>query len=410
VPRSRLPLLNLSRLISTAGDQFYFVALAVALYDLTGSSLATLLVMAIRGVVHTLGIFFYRSGSAHRQRAVVIGGDATRAVLVLALIPALAHSLPTAYLVVAAIEVVQLYYGPARIVIVDQSGGNRTRAHNTDMIVSTVALTLGLLFSGLAYEAWGLTVALTVDAVSFTLSALIIWYTTRNLPALRAKEGPKTAGPLGSVRWIWRQPAGIGRTSVLLAPLSYLPTNAFNGLLVVWALAVLHGTARTYAVIEAAMAIGLLAGSLLAGRVLRERRIRTVGMEFVVMGALYAAAVLAGQLVVAVLLLGVSGAVNILFAMKQRLIVTRAFPEPADMARAWQFYRSTSHALSATGALVAGVLADSISITATMIGCSVLLVFSGLLLRFRTSILLDAPPASEPAELSPATAKSPDRS
>lgn len=388
--RADFSLLSASRLISTIGDQFYVVALGVAVYDRTGSSVATVAILTIRGLVHALGMFVYRSASVRQQRRIAVGGDAIRVLLVLAMVPALTHSLAAVYALIALAEAVQLYYSPARIVLVDCCTADRPRAHKLDQIVTTVALTAGLALSGITYETWGVTAALAVDSASFAVSALLLWFATRDLPDRDAPT--RDERPRGStLRWVLGRPAGPGRAAVLLTPLAYLPIDAFNGLLVVWALTRLGG-AGTYSFLEAAMAVGLLAGSLLSARL---RSPATLGLELVLMGAAYSAAALWGSFAPAAGLLALSAAANMVFAMRQRLLVTQTFTSPEDMGRAWQFYRSASTVVGAIGATAVAAVADATSVTATLTASGVLLAAVGLLLRSRTRPPTPAVPVME---------------
>ncbi len=141
-------LIYLSRFISSVGDQFYTLALSTTLFTLTGSALATTGYLAIKGIVYILGFLIYRAPKKQYLKLIIVIGDFTRGLLILILLIVLFHNFWIVYLILFLMEVIQLFYSPARVLLVHDVAENKQQSHKIDQISTTLSLTLGLSLGG----------------------------------------------------------------------------------------------------------------------------------------------------------------------------------------------------------------------------------------------------------------------
>lgn len=277
-------LLWLADVQSLLGDQLARVALAVLVFDRTGSGLATAAVYALTFLPALLGSFLL-GPVADRvpRRALLVGGDLARAVLlaVMAL-----PGMPLVVLAVLLIVVVLIgtpWKAAERALVVDVLAAE-DYVTGTGLRTATTQATqiLGFAVGGLAVAAVGSRAALAVDAATFLASALIIRAGLHERPAVHGAGG-SSAGP----RWLDGTRAVLrDRQLRLLLGLSWLLGILVipEGLAAPYA-AELGAGSRTVGLLLAAMPAGVLVGSLVYTRCLDD------DMRTVLLGPL---AVLAG--------------------------------------------------------------------------------------------------------------------
>jgi predicted MFS family arabinose efflux permease len=264
-----------AQLLSVAGDQLARVALTVLVYDRTRSAILAA-VTFIMGVVPVFlgGIFL--SGLADRlpRRAVMIGCDLARLVLVLAMtVP----RLPLAALVALLFAVTMLSapFGAARTALYPEILAGERYAVGTAVSLTTfqLAQVVGFAAGGLLVSAFGVRTSLLADAATFAASALLIrlGVAARVPVPPGADRRPSAIGGLvAGVRLVFGNPAL--RTPMLFGWLAAM-YNAPEGIATPYARA-LGGGPITVGLLLAFPALGYTVGALAFGRLAGPRRRR----------------------------------------------------------------------------------------------------------------------------------------
>jgi predicted MFS family arabinose efflux permease len=190
----------LAQILSVAGDQLARVALAVLVYTRTHSPMLTAITYAVTYVPWLIGGFAL-SGLADRfpRRSVMVGCDAARALLVVAMA---APGMPL-WAMVALLFVITLLDVPFKsaraAMIADVLDGGRYVLGNavTQMTIQTGTVS-GFAVGGVIVGFLGVRTALVADAATFVASALMVRYGVRARPAAAATPGGSAAVPGGS--------------------------------------------------------------------------------------------------------------------------------------------------------------------------------------------------------------------
>lgn len=278
-------LLWLADVQSLLGDQLARVALAVLVYDRTGSGFATAAVYALTFAPALLGgVLLGPVADRVPSRALLVAGDLARAVLlgVMAL-PGMSVWL-LAVLLIVAVLIGSPWKAAERALIVEILA-DEDYVTGTGLRTATTQATqlLGFALGGIAVASIGSRAALAVDAITFLVSGLIIRVGLRRRPVIRIDKGGATSrgGWFDGLRAVFRD-----RRLRLLLSLSWL-----LGLLVIpegiaapYA-AELDAGSRAVGLLLAAMPTGALVGSLIYARWLSPNlRARLVGPMVVIGG------------------------------------------------------------------------------------------------------------------------------
>jgi predicted MFS family arabinose efflux permease len=270
---------------SLLGDQLARVALAVLVYERTGSGFATAAVYALTFAPALLGgVLLGPIADRVPSRALLVAGDLARAALlgVMSLpgVPVVA----LAVLLVAAVLIGTPWKAAERALIAELLAGE-DYVTGTGLRTATTQATqlLGFAVGGIAVASIGSRAALAIDALTFLVSAVVIRLGLRRRPAIRLGRPGELSGDgwFDGLRVVLRDP----QLRLLLA-LSWL-----LGLLVIpegiaapYA-AQLGAGSRAVGFLLAAMPLGSLVGSLLYARTLSpDRRTRLVGPMVIVGG------------------------------------------------------------------------------------------------------------------------------
>jgi predicted MFS family arabinose efflux permease len=260
--------------ISVVGDQFARVALAVLVFDRTGSPAWTALTYGLTFLPDLVGGPLL-SGLADRypRRGLMIGADTARAVLIAVMaVPGMPLVLLCALLV--TVQLIGAPANAARGALLPAVLGEDDYPAGTAAMQSVVqaAQVLGFAGGGALVALIGTSGVLLADSGTFALSALLVWWQVRSRPA--------AAGRVIQHGW-WADLATGGRlvwtdlrlrSLVLFACLSgfYIAGEA---LAVPYADG-LGGGAITVGLMFAGYSAGTAAGMLLVGRLPTESRLR----------------------------------------------------------------------------------------------------------------------------------------
>ncbi|WP_239154467.1 MFS transporter [Amycolatopsis sp. FDAARGOS 1241] len=312
-PRLTAPLRNVeyrvlwaAEAISSAGDQLAKVALAILVYNRTGSALWAAVVYALTflpALAGGLGLAFL--ADRYRRRTVLSASFSVQAVLVGLM------SVPGMPLVVLCclLVVVQLAASPAnaaqnaitREVFADDEF--YLRSQDLRGITTNTVMLLGLAGGGLLVSLVGTSWALAIDAVSFAVAAVIVRVWVHDRPA----AGGEQSTWFGATRYVFGQ----RRLRVLIA-LSWLVGLAVvpEGLAAPLA-EQLGSSSAAVGWLLAADPLGFVAGAYLLSKFASAPvRLRLLGVLATTSLALLALFLLQPNLALALVLLALAGAMG----------------------------------------------------------------------------------------------------
>lgn len=259
-----------ARTVSQWGDTFNFVALALLIYDLTGSGLGVTGVV-VAEVLPVLLLAPVAGPLVDRwpRVRVMIGSDLFRLALMVVL--ALWHDAPAGvYAIAFSLSVGAAFFNPAagsvlpalvrKEALVAANSGIWTAAVLSQIVLAPVA---GLLVTQLGYGP-----AFTINAISYALSALVLRGLHVTGHVEQVQRGRLLAEAREGVTVLLREPLlralGVGQ---LLAALS---AGATSALLVVLAEDHLGVTGPGYGILIGAIGIGAALGPLVMLRLIRD--------------------------------------------------------------------------------------------------------------------------------------------
>jgi MFS family permease len=164
-----------AEVISDAGNFITFIALAVLVHDITGTTVAVGFALALRAIPwFTLGpvagVFVDRAD----RRLVMVISDIARAVLVMVL--AFTHSVGQAYVIAFLSGCFGPFFRPARhaLLPVIAPGEQYVKALAVSEIAHQGLHTIGPAIGGLAVALLGARKAFLIDAATFLVSAMLV--------------------------------------------------------------------------------------------------------------------------------------------------------------------------------------------------------------------------------------------
>jgi len=347
-----------AQVLSLLGDMLARVALAVLVFDRTGSALLTGLVYALGFLPAVVGgPLLGGLADRHPRRQLMVRTDLARAALVAAMALAGGHLVLLCLFLVAA-ELLAAPFGAARAALLADvlSGEKYLVASAVSNITAQSAQVLGFALGGGLVVLLGTRSTLLIDAATFLASALVL--------RLSVRDRPSPAGAGGRGDTARRRPSDVARLLLTDRRLRLLVMLALlcgfyvvpEGLAAPYA-AALGGGPATVGMIMAAQPVGAAAGAvLIATAVAPDRRLRLMlPMAVLASGALLGCLLRPGTEVLFVLLV-VSG-----LATAYQLPANAAFVTGVpDAVRGQAFGLVQAGIVAVQGAafLVAGALAE----------------------------------------------------
>jgi MFS family permease len=294
----------IAQLISFGGDQFARVALAVLIYDRTGSPLlAAVTFAATAGAMFAGGLLLGWTADRYPRRQVMLVSDLACAALVAVMI---IPGVPLAVLI-ALLFATGLAIEPflsARMAIGAEVLGPHRFQLGVGITVSTyqVAQFAGFAAGGAVTGLFGVRAALAVDVASFLASAALIRFRVKARPAAGG-DGPARPQVLAGIRIVFTTPAAL----VAMGLLCLVGFYAVPEGLAVPLSRQLGGGAGTAGLLLAAVAAGAAIGPLAYTRLVGEtRRMRYAAVVATAGCAVLAALALPPSVAGAVVILAVS--------------------------------------------------------------------------------------------------------
>ncbi len=404
-----LRLLLTAGLISLTGDWVLRVGLAYFVYALTGSTLASAVMLLASFVPQILlssvaGVFVDRW---HLKPTMVV----TNLLLAVGLLPLLAvrHSsqIWIVYAVVAFEGCIAQFFAPAEQSVVPQivDDEHLVTANALSGQNSGLSRLIGSAVGGVVAATGGITGLAVVDAASFLVAAALIARIPLPRRAARTpaeSDEPATAGLAGVTRE-WREGIRAIRASAVLRFLAIflliasLGEGVMGTLFAPFVRSVLHGSVTDYGLIVAAQAIGGIGGGLVAASIgNRPAARRVLGWSAVAFGLIDLAIFLYPLIWVTVwpaialmIVVGVPG--SLLLAAAMTLLQRNT--SDALRGRVFGSLGAVEGVAIVTGTVAAGLLGQSLGIVATLCAQGAGYVAAGamILITLRGSVPAAAP-------------------
>ena len=205
-----------AQLLSIGGDQFARVALAVLIYDRTGSAALAAVTFAVTAGAMSIGaVLLSWTADRYPRRAVMITCDLICTALVLVMT---APGLPVAALI-GLLFTVTLMVEPflsARAATNRAALGKERFALGSGITISTyqIAQLIGYSLGGVVAATAGVRMALLIDAASFAASAILVRTGVKNRPAADPAAAFARPQIWAGFRLVFSNP--ISRTATLL--------------------------------------------------------------------------------------------------------------------------------------------------------------------------------------------------
>jgi MFS family permease len=357
---------------SVIGDQLARVALAVLVFDRTGSAGLSALTYALTLLPDIAGgPLLSWLADRYPRRTVMVGCDAARAVLVALMA---IHGAPLWILCVllVAVQLLAAPFQSARIASMAtiMTGDSYPAAMGVSAITLQLAQLAGFVAGGTIVAGLGASQALTLNAISFALSALILRFGIKERPVAAGAEPTAKPSWWGSLsagaRLVWQNRRLRYLTALICLPGFYI---SVEGLATPYA-AALGGGAVAVGVLFAANPAGYVIGVWVFGRLAPSRRHALMGPLAVGASAPLIACVFSPGLWVTVALWMLSGVCSSYLITAQTTFV-KDVPD-AQRGQVIGLARTALTVSQGIGILAAGVAADSVRPALVVAGAGVL--------------------------------------
>jgi len=360
--------------ISGIGDWLYLVAVLVVVYAESNSAVLLGIVGAARILPYVLlsvpaGIVADRFD----RRMVLLVTDVARGVLMLVLVAAILVDAPTIAIVGLSILAAcfSTFFGPAIAallpMLVDES--DLGPANSAWATLDNVAFIVGPALAGILLASGGLEIAFLLNAISFAVVAAVLW----RLPIPRAAAPLAEAGDDASTRTSagWRELVRPLAGPFVLDSVTSIVSGGVGVLTVVIAVDVLNAGEAGTGYLNAATGVGGVMAGIAGGALLARRLSVPLLLGGVVGGVGLAWLALTGDLVTAMLAIGVAVAGLLLLDVVNTTLIQRIVPDELR-GRAMGVLQTTSAVLYSLGSLVMPLIADATSVATVLIGCAVI--------------------------------------
>ena len=397
----------MAQLVSVLGDKLYQIALAILVFEATGSMLQMGIMLAVTTAPAILiGPLAGVLADRYERRMVMIAADLGRALLVL-LVPLMApYGLGPVYAIAFGLASVSLFFDPARLAVIPEIVPDDAllTANSMDQFGTSTAELLGLAAGGAIVALMGASSAFYVDAGTFIVSAILIWtIRTRTQPATIAAESAAYS-PWAhmrrelaeGLRSIWNSP--VLRTLTLIYSLAAFAGMGVITLVQVLALFSFEGGAATLAVFDIAITVGLLLGGVLVNRATVSQGLALAGGMVVFGVQALGLALMASYIsadgwggpaialfgsswsvvyVVTLALLLVGGVANTFFVVAN-ITITQEHAEPSVRGRVFALRFALVRVAGIAGLVGAGALAEVAGVAVAYVAVAIPMVVAGV--------------------------------
>jgi MFS family permease len=369
--------LQLAAAGSTLGSWAYTVAIAVYAYDAGGARAVAAICFARWGLSALLAPWLALPADRFSRRLVMLAADVVRVALLagMAAVAAL-HGPPlVVYALAVATSVVSTAFHPAQQALLPslaQTPEQLTAANVSMSTISSVGMFAGPALGGLLLAISNPSVVFAVTAAAFAWSAACLLRIPRDdAPELDADDAAILPALLGGFRAIATDPALRAVVGVMSA--QTLVCGAFEVLLVVIAIRMLHAGNAGVGWLNAAVGIGGVLGAVavtaLGGR---KRLAGDLGIGALLWGVPLALVAVWPNLAVVLVLFAVIGIGNTIVDVAGITLMQRTAAD-AVLARVFGVLESLMLATLAVGSLVTPAILAALGLRTTLVIVGVLL-------------------------------------
>jgi MFS family permease len=381
--------------ISGIGDWLYLVAILVVVYAESNSPVLLGVIGAARILPYVLlSVPAGMVADRFDRRMVLLVTDVARGLIMIGL--ALAVSLGSPTLVIIALSILaacfSTFFGPAIGALLPSLVDERDlgTANSAWATLDNVAFIIGPAVAGILLASGGLGVAFLINAASFAVVAVILWFLPSPRRAAQKDDGaeePKAAD--GGWRAMLRPLAG----PLVLDSATSFVIGGVNVLTVVIAVDVLNAGESGTGFLQAATGVGGVVAGISGGALLARRLSVPLMIGGVVGGIGLAWLALSGGLVMAMIAIGVAVAGLLLLEVVNTTMIQRIVPDELR-GRAMGVLQTSSAIVYSLGSLLMPILASLFGVPFVLAAAGVIVVagVGGALL------LLEARPATPPIE------------
>ena len=329
--------LQLAWLGSILGSGAYYVALAVYAYAHGGAG-AVALVGVLQMIPAAIAAPF-TAGLADRfpRRLVMVGADTARAALMIAIAVTIGLSGPAwiVYAILTVSSIAGTPFRPAQAALLPtlaQTPAELTAANVTSSTFESVGYFAGPAIGGFLLAATNAQTVFALNAASFIWSAALVIgiRATEPIASREPSDDGQTVGGNGGALAGFRTMRG-SRDAKLLVTLyagQTLVAGALGVFVVVTALELLHGSARTVGTLEAAIgAGGLIGGAVAVALAARRRLAADLALGLALFGAPFLAIAAWPRLAPAIAGLAILGIGNSLVDISAITLLQRIVPD-----------------------------------------------------------------------------------
>jgi CRP-like cAMP-binding protein/sugar phosphate permease len=372
-----------AQLVSTVGTALADLAAGILVFRITGSALSVGLMFVATSVPTLLiglvaGVFVDR----YDRRKIMVIADLLRAAIVVSIpfvIGADGKNIIFLYIAVALVSSISQFFNPANDALLPEVATDEelSAANSWIMISSFGSTSIGFALSGLLATAFNIDWAFYLDALTFLFSAGCLMFvrvgkieaegdTSIGVVVANLKEGITTLVRTPMLRSLFISGAPV-----------YLSFGLWNVLLLPFAIRALHATEFEYGLQEGLTSVGFVVGSLMMARFAERFRegswivVSTIAMG--IAGILYG---FSESIVLAILLVTISGFFNAPSSISRRVLLQRATPRELR-GRVFSAFAVARDVLFLVGISLAG-LADIIDVRLLVVVASIVLVGAGL--------------------------------
>lgn len=381
--------------ISGIGDWLYLVAILVVVYAESNSPVLLGVIGAARILPYVLlSVPAGMVADRFDRRMVLLVTDVARGLIMIGLAVAVSLGSPT--LVIIALSILaacfSTFFGPAIGALLPSLVDERDlgTANSAWATLDNVAFIIGPAVAGILLASGGLSAAFLINAASFAVVAVILWFLP-SPPRASAQAGGKEeeATAEGGWRTMLRPLAG---PLVLDAATSFV-IGGVNVLTVVIAVDVLGAGESGTGFLQAATGVGGVVAGISGGALLARRLSVPLMVGGVVGGIGLAWLALSGGLLMAMVAIGVAVAGLLLLEVVNTTMIQRIVPDELR-GRAMGVLQTSSAIVYSLGSLLMPILAG-------LLGVPFVLVAAGVIVAAGVGgslLLLETRPAPAPID------------
>ena len=365
--------------ISGIGDWLYLVAILVVVYAESNSPVLLGVIGAARILPYVLlSVPAGMVADRFDRRMVLLVTDVARGVIMIGLAAAVSLSSPTWVIIALSILAAcfSTFFGPAIGALLPSLVDERDlgTANSAWATLDNVAFIIGPAIAGILLASGGLGVAFLINAASFAVVAVILWFLPvpgRAAPKADAAEEEAKAAD-GGWRKMLRPLAG---PLVLDAATSFV-IGGVNVMTVVIAVDVLGAGESGTGFLQAATGVGGVVAGVSGGALLARRLSVPLVIGGVVGGIGLAWLALSGGLVMAMIAIGVAVAGLLLLEVVNTTMIQRIVPDELR-GRAMGVLQTSSAIVYSLGSLLMPILAAVFGVPFVLVAAGVI-VFAGV--------------------------------